>query len=167
MDILNFNTEHFNFISYTLLTEEQSYEVWKGRNHPDIRKWMSNQNVFSFADHTQYVELLRNSADRIYWAVLKDNVVIGSLSLNPYSLLNKEGEMGKFLFPAYMGCGLGLLMTKEFLQFMLSNKLVNRIYAKTKIDNVRNQNLNLKLGFKIYAKDSEYVYMEIGNEYVE
>lgn len=164
MNIFEFETEHFSFMNYTLLSEEQNYKIWEGRNHPDVRKWMTNQEPFSFEEHQQYVETLKKRTDRIYWAVLKDNVIIGSLALNPYSSLKKEGETGMFLLPSYIGCGLGLLIKKEFIHFLFCNKLVYRIYAKTKIGNIRNQNLNLKLGFKIYAKDTEYIYMELLNK---
>ena len=164
MNMFEFETEHFSFVNYTLLSEEQSYKIWEGRNHPDVRKWMAHQEPFSFEKHQQYVETLKNRTDRIYWAVLKDNIIVGSLALNPYFPLKKEGETGMFILPSYIGCGLGFLIKKEFLYFLFSNKLMDRIYAKTKIENIRNQKLNIKLGFRIYAKDTEYIYMEILNK---
>ncbi len=33
-----FSTEHFRFVDYTRLTEQESRAVWEARNHPDIRK---------------------------------------------------------------------------------------------------------------------------------
>lgn len=164
MNILNFDTEHFRFVSYTLLTKEQSYKIWEGRNHPEIRKWMSNQEPFSFEDHVNYVESLKGKEDRIHLGVFKEgNELIGAVALNPYFKDKKEGESGRFLLPQYIGLGLGEKMSREFIEYLFCNDIVNRIYAKTRIENSRNQNLNQKLGFRVYNRDREYVYMEICN----
>lgn len=38
----NFKTENFDFLNYINLSEEQSRIIWEGRNHPEVRKWMTN-----------------------------------------------------------------------------------------------------------------------------
>ncbi|UVR91152.1 GNAT family N-acetyltransferase [Bacteroides thetaiotaomicron] len=99
-----------------------------------------------------------------FWAVLFKDEIVGSYCLNPYNSILKEGEMGKFILPDYLGRGIGSLMTKEFVELLLHSDMVNRIYAKIKVDNIRNQHLNLKIGFHVYSCDEEYVYMEIRKE---
>ena len=69
--------------------------------------------------------------------------------------------MGKYLLPEYTGQGLGFQMAREFLNHIFKTGIVRRVCAKTRTDNLRNQHVNLKLGFRIYSKDAEYVYMEL------
>lgn len=161
MHICDFKTENFEFLNYVNLTEKQSRIIWEGRNHPEIRKWMTNSESFSFDVHQNFIEKLRINPDKSFWAVLLQNKVIGSVCLNPYDRIKKEGESGRYLLPEYMGKGLGFQIAREFMNYILKNGIVRRIYSKTRIDNLRNQHINLKLGFHIYSKDAEYVYMEL------
>jgi FLAGELLAR PROTEIN G FLAG len=164
MNVSDFETNNFRFVNYVSLSHEQSHLIWQGRNHPEIRKWMTNPNPFTFDEHEQFVKKLKMRNDCIFWAVLFKDEIVGSYCLNPYNSILKEGEMGKFILPDYLGRGIGSLMTKEFVELLLHSDMVNRIYAKIKVDNIRNQHLNLKIGFHVYSCDEEYVYMEIRKE---
>ena len=49
MNLLDyFKTKTFDFVNYVHLTEDESRAIWKGRNHPDVRKWMTDPNPFSW-----------------------------------------------------------------------------------------------------------------------
>ena len=173
----NFETQHFEFINYVNMTVEQSKEIWRARNDFEVRKWMVNPEPFSYESHNSFVQSLRTKEDRSYWCVLyKFNVInnvpivynsvgsmIASFNLNPIveQLGVRTGEMGKFIFPEFMGKGLGKLCTKEFTQYVLRNKLVNEIMIKTLIDNKKNQHVNASVGFKIMHQDDKYVYMSL------
>ena len=56
----DFKTPNFVFINYVNLNEQQSKVIWEGRNHPDIRKWMTNSEPFSFEEHCRFIDNLRN-----------------------------------------------------------------------------------------------------------
>lgn len=159
--IKNFKTENFEYVNYTNLTEEQSRIIWEGRNHPDIRRWMTNPNEFSFEAHKQFVEDLKSREDRLFWAIIYRGEVIGSHCLNPFDKSKKEGESGKFLIPKFIGKGLASLEIKEFVSFILDSGNINKITAKTLISNERNQYINKKNGFIETSRDSVYVYMEL------
>ena len=158
---VNFRTEHFEFVNYVNMTEEQSYAIWEGRNHPDIRRWMENPEPFPYESHKNFVQSLKDRNDRLYWAIVYNNEVIGSYGLNPYDINTKEGEMGKYLLSNYMGQGLGKLATEEFLDYVFTNKIVSRIVIKTLISNTRNQHVNKLMGFEESGRDDKYVYMEL------
>ena len=157
----NFKTENFDFLNYINLSEEQSRIIWEGRNHPEVRKWMTNSESFGFDVHQNFIEKLKQSCDKSFWAVIYHDKIIGSVCLNPYDRIKREGESGRYLLPEYIGKGLGLQIAKEFINYIIRHGIVNRIYSKTRIDNLRNQHINLKLGFQIYFRDAEYVYMEL------
>lgn len=162
MEHYNFTTNYFRYVNYIDLTAEEHQIIWQGRNHPDIRKWMAQTKGFSFEEHMNYVMSLKNRQDRIYWAVFQDNCIIGTKCLNPYDEQKKEGEMGTFLLPSYIGKGFGWKIGRDFIDYLLGKKL-QRIHIRTKIENTRDQALNLKLGFKEYFRDEDFVYMEIRN----
>ena len=157
----NFETEHFSFVNYVNLTEEQSRKIWEGRNHPEVRKWMVNTEPFSFEEHQAFINGLKERNDRLYWAVLSDGQVAGSFSLHPYDQDKKEGEMGKYLLFEYRGKGLGKLATQEFIDHIFSAEIVQRAYIKTLLTNTANQHVNEAAGFKKFDSDEKYVYMEL------
>lgn len=95
MQIKEFRTENFLFKNYTVLTEVESRIIWEGRNHPAIRKWMTNPEPFTWESHQGYVEGLKKKDDRSYWAVIHDNAIIGSMCLNP---IGKYPPPKKILF---------------------------------------------------------------------
>lgn len=160
----DFETPNFVFINYINLNEQQSKIIWEGRNHPDIRKWMTNSEPFSFEEHCCFIENLRNRNDRIFWAVIHEGQVIGSYCLNPYDSVRKIGETGKYLIPKYLGLGYGKLIAKEFISYLLKNDIVREINIKTLIDNKKNQYINKLCGFKICGQDERYVFMSLKKE---
>lgn len=64
-----FTTEHFRFVNYTQLTEQESRAVWEARNYLDIRKWMVNKAPISWESHQHFILGLANRTDRVYYAV--------------------------------------------------------------------------------------------------
>lgn len=159
--IKDFKTENFQYINYTNLSKEQSKIIWEGRNHPEIRKWMTNPDEFSFEVHQQFIEDLKSREDRIFWAIVYNGEIIGSHCLNPYDKDIKEGELGKFFIPKYLGKGLANPELNEFLSFVLNSGHVDKITVKTLISNERNQYINKKNGFIEVDRDDVYVYMEV------
>lgn len=157
----NFETEHFTFINYVNMTEEQSRTIWEGRNHPEVRKWMVNTDPFSYEEHQAFINGLKVRNDRLYWAVLSEGQVAGSFSLHPYDLEKKEGEMGKYLLFEFRGKGLGKLATQEFIDHIFSAEIVKRVYIKTLLTNTTNQHVNEAAGFRKFDSDEKYVYMEL------
>lgn len=154
-----FETEHFRFVNYTQVTESDHRQILEARNHPDVACWMENTDTISWSSHQNYVHSLAQRADRVYFGVYENGggKIIGSQSLNP--ILNDiEGESGLYLFPQYQGRGWGKLMKQEFIAYIFNNDLLQQITEKVKHTNVRNQQLNLSLGFEHTGEDEKYVY---------
>lgn len=158
-------TEHFRFVNYTQLSLEDNRKIWNARNNPVISKYMVNTDFIPWESHLAFVKSLNTREDRIYYGVyvLADNIMIGSQGINPIEV-NGIGELGLYLFPEAQGKGYGKLMKSEFIHFLFGHKLLDIVTEKVKIDNLRNQQLNLKLGFKQTNVDSEFVYFELENK---
>ena len=158
-------TEHFRFVNYTQLSLEDSKKIWNARNNPEISKYMVNTDFIPWENHLAFVKGLNTREDCIYYGVyvLADNTMIGSQGVNPIGV-NGTGESGLYLFPEAQGKGYGKLMKNEFIQFLFAQKLLTVVTEKVKIDNLRNQQLNLKLGFKQTEEDGKFVYFELENK---
>lgn len=160
-----FETEHFRFVNYTQLPIKDSRKIWNARNNPEISKYMVNTDFIPWENHLAFIKGLSSREDRVYYGVyvLLDNTMIGSQGVNPIEG-NASGESGLYLFPEAQGKGYGKLMKQEFIQYLFEHELLDVVTEKVKIDNIRNQRLNLKLGFKQVGADNEFVYFEIENK---
>lgn len=160
-----FETEHFRFVNYTQLSEEDSRKIWNARNNPEISKYMVNTDFIPWENHLTFIKGLSSNKNRIYYGVyvLEDNTMIGSQGVNPIEV-NGIGESGLYLFPEVQGQGYGKLMKQEFIQYLFDHSLLNVVTEKVKIENVRNRQLNLRLGFKQVDTDSEFIYFELRNK---
>ena len=56
----NYRIGTFHFIDYRNLSEAQHLEVWQARTDSRICCWMSNQTIFSFESHLDFVNSLRS-----------------------------------------------------------------------------------------------------------
>ena len=160
-----FETAHFRFVNYTQLSLDDSKKVWNARNNPEISKYMVNTDFIPWENHLAFIEGLSSRHDRVYYGVyvLQDNTMIGSQGVNPI-VGDGTGESGLYLFPEAQGKGYGKLMKQEFIYYIFEQGLLNVVTEKVKIDNVRNQQLNVKLGFMKVGTDGEFVYFELRNQ---
>lgn len=67
-------------VSYPLLSREQQEEVLRLRNHPEVLRWSFNQEVISLDQHLAFIESLKNSTSKAYFAVIKDAQILGGIS---------------------------------------------------------------------------------------
>lgn len=157
-----FETAHFRFVNYTQLSIEDSKKIWNARNNPEISKYMVNTDFIPWENHLAFIKGLHSRNDRVYYGVyvLQDNTMIGSQGVNPI-LGDGNGESGLYLFTEAQGKGYGKLMKQEFIHFLFEKGLLNVVTEKVKIDNVRNQQLNLSLGFKQVETDDDFIYFEL------
>lgn len=88
--------------------------------------------------------------------------IIGSQAINP--IKGVEGESGLYLFIEYQGRGLGKLMKQEFIEYIFKNNLLHTITEKVKLNNYRNIDINLSLGFLKTHEDSVYAYFSLSKD---
>ena len=98
-----FKIHQFEYKSYTLLSDNELRRIWKERNHPNIRKYMENDQVFSFESHLQYVKRLQTCKDRIYYGVFCDGKLIASQCFTSIDYAQKCAEHGIYVFTNLLG----------------------------------------------------------------
>ena len=67
------NIQLLNFIDLELKEKEMILE-W--RNHPDIRKWMYNQDEIKFEEHLNFIDSLKLRKDKLYFLVKKKMILL-------------------------------------------------------------------------------------------
>ena len=135
-----------NFINYTELNKENTEKVLEYRNQEDVRKWMINDGEISLENHLNFINTLRKSADKHYFAAIRNNVLIGGISI--IDCTSNNCTVGLFLGKKFRGNGTELAY---FSQLYVFNHLkLEEIIIKVHIDNKKAIDYNVFLGFKLY-----------------
>lgn len=142
-------------INYVDCTPEQHREILALRNLDDVRKWMVNPELIQENDHFGFVESLRNNENRLYFAIYKDGMLVGTYNLTKES----EGvwERGIIANPVTQGTGQTIQWERQILN-SLSKYGIKIVSAKVKTDNPRSIRYHVKMGFFEIGRDNGYIY---------
>ena len=145
----------YDIVNYVDCTHEQHLEILNLRNLDDVRKWMVNPEVILEGNHFRFVESLKENPDRLYYAVYKDGMLVGTYNLTKEA----EGvwERGIIAHPGVQGRGETAKWERQILKG-LSKHGIKAVTAKVKHDNPRSIRYHKKLGFQEQSKDNEYIY---------
>ncbi len=139
-------------INFTSLSGEQKLMVLKWRNDERIAKFMKNKSVGK-EEHFAFLERLKSIQDKIYFLVKDEGEFIGVVSF--VDITKESCEELK-------GVGKKLLdLIKDYAFFTLK---VGSLKAKAYNNNKKALALYENFGFRIYAKDGEFSYLELKNK---
>lgn len=147
-------SDRYEVINYLDCTKEQNLDILTLRNRDDVRSWMVNPEVIPEENHFKFVESLKGNPNRLYYAIYKNGVLVGT-----YNLSNEgEGiwERGIIANPSTQGTG----QTEKWERQILSSLPleIKAVSAKVKQDNLRSIKYHEKLGYKEQSRDNEYIY---------
>lgn len=145
-------------INYEDCTEEQQKDIFSLRNHPEIRKWMVNQEPIEWEHHLHFVESLRLTSDRKYYAIYKGNELIGTYNLTKES--DYTWERGIIASPKFHGTGITTKMEKWILDNLPKDEF-RIITAKVKPDNIRSIRYHEKIGYTETYRSKEFIYYKL------
>ena len=147
----------YTILDYTDCTRAQLLEILALRNRDDVRCWMVHPEIIPEADHFRFVDSLKGDPDRVYFAVYQGDSLVGT-----YDLIRIGGDLwerGIIASPSTWGKGSTARWEREILARAAQSPMgVKSVLAKVKLDNVRSQRYNLKLGFREQSRDEEYIY---------
>ena len=156
------NIQLLNFIDLEL---EEKEMILKWRNHPEIRKWMYNQDEIKLEEHLNFIESLKSRKDKLYFLVKKEEEFIGVIDFT--QLVEKKSvHMGIYSNPNLKGNGKILL--NKIIDYSFNNLKVERIFSECLMENEKAYILYKSFNFKdIFEKtinNKKVICMELENE---
>ena len=146
--------DRYEVINYVDCTKEQNLDILALRNRDDVRSWMVNPEVILEENHFKFVESLKCNPNRLYYAIYKNGILVGTYNLNNEG--ERIWERGIIANPSTQGTG----QTEKWEQQILSSLPleIKAVSAKVKQDNLRSIKYHEKLGYKEQSRDDEYIY---------
>ena len=144
----------YEVINYVDCTREQNLDILALRNRDDIRSWMVNPEVIPEENHFKFVESLKNNPNRLYYAVYKDDQLVGTYNLTNEG--NGVWERGIIASLSSQGTGQTEKWERQILRCLPSD--IEAVSAKVKQDNLRSIRYHEKLGYKEQTRDDKYIY---------
>jgi RimJ/RimL family protein N-acetyltransferase len=123
---------------------------------PIICDWLKQEEIqFTFIslfpkEESFLTDYLFAEPYRRYFAIKYENTFVGVIGAENIDLLHRKLEMKKFIGEtSYGGKGIGKRATFLFLYYSFLIMEFNKVYIHTMDTNIRNINLNSKLGFEL------------------
>lgn len=147
-------------LDFTTLDTEQLTMVLAWRNHSDIRCWMLSNDEISLENHLQFLESLKNRADKRYFLVQQEDAYIGVIDLT--DITQTSAEIGIYANPKMRGVGNALM--NALIEYGFSTLGVEILIASVFTDNERAKHLYEKFDFtetaRRFYKGREMIVME-------
>lgn len=102
-----YKVNDYSYKNYVVLSEEEKMLVWQWRNHPEIRKWMTNSEIIPLENHLQFIDNLKDRIDAYYWLVFKGDKPIATLNFTHINYEDNSGMPGLYLSPDELNTGEG------------------------------------------------------------
>ena len=151
-----------NFIDLSL---EEKIMVLGWRNHPEIRKWMYNQDEIKLEEHLSFIDSLKSRKDKLYFLVKKEDEFIGVIDFTQL-IEEKSVHMGIYANPSIKGNGAILL--NKIINYSFNNLKVERVFSEVFAENEKAHNLYKKFNFKDISEktvnNKKVICMELENE---
>ena len=134
----------YTFKHFTDLTESESDEVLRGRNDPQVRRWMTSDQPIDADDHHRFMSGLKSNDKSLYVRIERAECFVGVYSLND---LADDSALGGFWVTAYARDRLlPLNVVFHGMDYMFRVQGIGRIYGHQKKSNQSAIRLNALLG---------------------
>ncbi|MCQ2312272.1 MAG: GNAT family N-acetyltransferase [Paludibacteraceae bacterium] len=145
-------------VNYVDLTQAESWQVWATRNLPEIRQWMVNKNTFSYEDHCLFIESLKTSKDKLYYAFFIGDEFVGSYDIKD-RIPRMIVECGLFLHPSWWKRGLGHVIEEKMEQLVKSMSIAI-IASDVYLDNEQSRKYFIRNNFEEISRDEKFIHFE-------
>jgi len=134
--------------NYVNLNESDKIFTLNMRNHPEVRKWMYNQDKISEKSHFEFIKNLEYDVKKRYFLVKQEDSVIGSINFSEINLFNSV-EFGIYANPFLQLKGTGKLLESVASQYAFVELGVKKIKLEVYSNNDRAICFYNKCGFEL------------------
>lgn len=129
------------------LEEDDLVAILELRNHPEIRKYMFNNNEIPLSSHLSWYEKNKANSDLIIYVYEDENHnIIGSINLT-FDPSHTVAEWGFYLKPN-LPKGSGTKMLSELIEYLKQENKLNILTGKVLLNNIASQKVHEKLHFQ-------------------
>lgn len=153
---VNLHRNGLNFVDYRLLDEIHHLFIWKARNADVIRSQMVYKEPITWQSHLNFVKSLSIQYKKIYMAVYRGGLLVGSVNIEYNSVV--QVERGLFILPKFWGSGDATLIDNTLCEYLREQQVVS-VTAKVFKSNTRSLYFHQKLGYKQVLNDNECNYL--------
>lgn len=133
------------------LNAGESEQVLHWRNHPQVRKWMVNQEPISELEHAAFLEKLRQGDDPDYYLLFFQQQAFGVVDFYRRHPDPLSCYYGYYLDPSRLGSAMGLLLEFWVAEYALIHWQYHHIIAETRTDNTAARELHAHTGFEVQS----------------
>lgn len=149
------------FKNYIHLTQEQSQTILELRNSDYIRSNMHNSEIIPLNNHLNWVETLKTNFQKEYFALILDDVVVGSCSFVQDE--NGVSSWGIF-FVKTINPLISSVSAYLFMQYLFDIKGFTSIDSQVLKTNSLALRFNQNLGFCIYKEEKEFFRLSLSKK---
>ena len=146
------------FKDFTFLSDDEKKEVLELRNKKNIRENMTNSEIISLENHFNFINSLKDSSNKKYFAIFSQDELLGSLNF----IKNEELSWGLY-FKDSSSPILKSVSTYIFLEFIFK-QFDDDINSSVKKNNIQALNFNKSFGFDIFKENNEYFYLILSKQ---
>ena len=133
------------------LSLDDADDIFEYASEPEIAQYVPWEYHRSIEDTLTFlnsvIEKYRQNQNAEWGIVLKDNnKLIGSIGFHWWSIEHASAEIGYALSKQYWGHGIMSEVLHEVIRFGFSNMKLNRIEARTRVENTASQNVLKRAG---------------------
>ena len=156
--------------TFEVIDDKYTDYIIKWRNEPSNFKFFADQDKVTKAKQQKFLKNY-SSLNRIDFILVekKTRKPHGTFSLT--NVFSNRPEIGKLLGTKEIrGKGIAYRATKTLLNFAFRELNLKKVYALTRSDNIANNHLNKKLGFKIIGSEKinseKFIIMSLKNNLI-
>jgi len=144
----------YSFKNFKDLTEQESEEVLLGRNHPEVRRWMTSDRVITAKDHRRFISRLQDDHQAVYIRIERAGRFAGVYSLNDIAASCGLGGFWVTTFTRERLLALNVVF--QGMDFMFRALHIERIYGCQKQGNLSAIRLNALLGLALSKPRAQF-----------
>ena len=140
--------------NYVNLNLAEKILVLNMRNHPEIKRWMYNQDYISEKSHFKFIQNLEGDFERRYFLVKQQEKIVGSVNFSQIDLHNSV-ELGLYTNPFEKLRDAGRILEAISVYYAFRELGVGKLKLEVFSDNERAINFYKKCGFEFIETRQE------------
>ena len=152
------------FVNFTSLTNPERKMVLDWRNDSKVTRFMFDRQEISPDEHKSFIESLRQSTNKFYWLVKKDDKYLGVVSILNVNFHNRHCSWGQFANPSAIATGVGLILEYFLVRLVMDVMGFHCLRCETFESNASVLKTHEFFGFKVEGRLRDFVMTEDGYE---